>query len=337
MTAAPFDIDNEIAESFVDLIGRTPMMYLRGTMRQHPACKATIAVKLETENPMGSVKDRLALGIILKNEAAGIFKPGETVIVESTSGNTGISLAQLGAVRGYRVIITMPETMSMERRCLLKIFGAELVLTPASLGMRGAMRKALEIYNTTPHACLVQQFTTPFNAQIHYETTGPEIWRQTHGKVDAVVIGTGTGGTLTGVARYLLEKNPNIKIIAVEPAESPVIAGGKPGPHKIQGIGPGFVPDTLDVSLISEVIAVSTADAVRVAKYLPSVDGVFGGFSTGANVCAALWLGERPDMEGKLVVAFASSYGERYLSTSLFEDIREDVLSLSVISASELN
>lgn len=327
-----FDRKNGIAESFTDLIGETPMLYLRGLNKS----KALIALKLESENPMASVKDRLAMGIFLKNEAAGTFVPGKTVIVESSSGNTGIALAHLGAVRGYKVIITMPETMSLERRCLLRIFGAEVILTPGSMGMKGALKKAREIVASTPNAVFADQFATKYNAEIHYETTGPEIWNQSQGKVAAVVAGVGTGGTISGVGRYLKEKNPDVELIAVEPQESPVISGGTPGPHKIQGIGAGFIPEVLDKSLLKEVITVSSDEAIKTAQALPKSDGVFAGFSGGANVFAALKLAERPEYEGKLIVAIVPSFGERYLSTLLYQGIKDEVANLPVVPAAEL-
>jgi cysteine synthase len=335
--AALFDRNNDIASSFLDLIGQTPMLYLPAAAVPEAARKAKIALKLECENPMASVKDRLALGIILKNEQAGKFKPGETVIVESSSGNTGIALAHLGASRGYRVIVTMPETMSLERRCLLLLFGAEVILTPGSMGMKGAIKKARSIVESTPNAVLADQFGTSYNAQIHYETTGPEVWAQTKGKVDAFVAGVGTGGTITGTGRYLREKNPDVKIIAVEPSESPVISGGNPGPHKIQGIGAGFLPDVLDKSLLTETIQVSSDDAIQTASQLPRTTGVFGGFSAGANVHAAIRLAERPEYEGKLIVAVIPSFGERYLSTALYQGIRDAAAALPIVSVAELS
>ncbi|CUG89794.1 cysteine synthase, putative [Bodo saltans] len=336
--SAPFDRNNDIASSFLDLIGQTPMLYLPPAAVPEAARKAKIALKLECENPMASVKDRLALGIILKNEQAqaGKFKPGETIIVESSSGNTGIALAHLGASRGYRVIVTMPETMSLERRCLLLLFGAEVILTPGSMGMKGAIKKAKSIVESTPNAVLADQFGTSYNAQIHYETTGPEVWAQSKGKVDAFVAGVGTGGTITGTGRYLREKNPDVKIIAVEPSESPVISGGNPGPHKIQGIGAGFLPDVLDKSLLTETIQVSSDDAIQTASSLPRTTGVFAGFSAGANVRAAIRLAERPEYEGKLIVAVIPSFGERYLTTALYQGIRDAAAALPVVSAAEL-
>lgn len=334
--AIAFDRNNDIASSFLELIGQTPMLYLSPSMYPEAAKKAKIALKLESENPMASVKDRLALGIILKNEQAGTFKPGETVIVESSSGNTGIALAHVGASRGYRVIVTMPETMSLERRCLLLLFGAEVVLTPGSLGMKGAIKKAKAIVASTTGAVLADQFATKYNAQIHYETTGPEVWAQTKGKIDAFVAGVGTGGTITGTGRFLREKNPDVKLIAVEPLESPVLSGGNPGPHKIQGIGAGFIPEVLDRSILSEVIQVSSDDAIQTASDLPRTTGVFAGFSAGANVRAAIRLAERPEYEGKLIVAVIPSFGERYLSTALYQGIRDAAASLPVVPVAEL-
>eukprot|EP00744_Colponema_vietnamica_P001887 GILI01003062.1.p2 GENE.GILI01003062.1~~GILI01003062.1.p2 ORF type:complete len:383 (+),score=112.84 GILI01003062.1:131-1150(+) len=329
---ANFDKNNNIASNMVDLICQTPMVYVN----RLNTTKAKIAVKLESENPMGSVKDRLALGIFSKSERDGKFIPGKTVIVEATSGNTGIALAHIGAIRGYRVIITMPETMSLERRSLLKILGAEVILTPGSLGMKGAIAKAKQVVAETPNAVLSEQFSTPYNAEIHEETTGPEIWQQTQGKVDIFVSGTGTGGTITGVAHYLLKKNPNVKIVAVEPSESAVLSGSAPGPHKIQGIGPGFVPDVLDTKIISETIKCPSEEAIRVARALPQNEGIFCGFSGGAAVFAALELAARPENEGKLIVAIIPSYGERYLSTILFDSFTKEAAALPTVPASEI-
>lgn len=328
MTPPAFDRDNEIALNITQLIGSTPCVYLN----RMNTSRANIILKMESENPLASVKDRLALAIIDKAEADGKLIPGKSVIVEATSGNTGVGLAYVGAVRGYKVVITMPESMSLERRCLLGIFGAELHLTPAALGMRGAVLLAKKILLRNANAVLANQFSTKYNAQIHEETTGPEIWRQTQGKVDAFIAGVGTGGTLTGVARYLKKQNPNIWIVAVEPAESPVLAGGKPGPHKIQGIGAGFIPDVLDMSLVNEVLPVSSDDAIAVAQKMAKSDGIFCGFSSGANVCAALKLGERREFEGKNIVTIIPSYGERYLSTALYRDVLEKVKKIRVAS-----
>lgn len=333
MSLGTFDKNNGIADSMVDLIGQTPMVYLN---RLNEGNGAKIALKLESENPMGSVKDRLALGIFAKSERDGKFIPGKTVIVEATSGNTGIALAHIGAIKGYRVIITMPETMSLERRTLLKILGAEVVLTPGSLGMKGAIAKAKQIVSETDNAVLSEQFSTSYNAEIHEETTGPEIWKQTQGKVDFLVAGTGTGGTITGTGRYLLKQNPDVKIVAVEPSESAVLSGSAPGPHRIQGIGPGFIPDVLDTKMISEVIKCPSDEAMRLARALPQSEGIFCGFSGGACVSAALELAKRPENAGKLIVAIIPSYGERYLSTALFEAFTQEAAALPTVPASEI-
>lgn len=336
MSSAPlgtFDKNNGIADSMIDLIGQTPMVYLN---RLNAGNKAKIALKLESENPMGSVKDRLALGIFVKSERDGKFIPGKTVIVEATSGNTGIALAHLGAIKGYRVIITMPETMSLERRTLLKILGAEVVLTPGSLGMKGAIAKAKQIVAETENAVLSEQFSTPYNAEIHEETTGAEIWQQTNGKVDILVAGAGTGGTITGAGHYILKRNPDVKIVAVEPSESAVLSGSAPGPHRIQGLGPGFIPDVMDMKMISECIKCPSEEAIRVARLLPQQEGIFCGFSGGASVFAALELAKRPENEGKLIVAVIPSYGERYLSTALFEAFTQEAAALPTVPASEI-
>lgn len=329
---AYFDRTVDIANTAVDLIGGTPMVYLNKLNTTH----AKIALKLESMNPMNSIKDRLGMGIFLKAEKDGKIKAGETIIVEATSGNTGISLAHIGSIRGYRVILTMPETMSQERRCLLRILGAELILTPGSMGMKGAIIKAKQIVAATPNAVSADQFSTKYNAEIHFETTGPEIWKQTHGNIDFFVAGVGTGGTITGVARYLKTVDSKAKIVAVEPTESPVISGGKPGPHKIQGIGAGFIPEVLDKSLLDEVITVSSDEAIAVARKLPVSDGIFCGFSGGGNVHAALQIAQRPENAGKLIVAVIPSFGERYLSSVLFQSVRDEVAQLPVVPASEL-
>ncbi|KEG12860.1 putative cysteine synthase [Trypanosoma grayi] len=332
MSQEGFDKRTDVAESVAALIGETPMVYLKKMNKT----AAQIVLKLESENPMASVKDRLAYAIYDKAEKEGKIIPGKTVIVEATSGNTGIALAHLGAVKGYKVIITMPESMSTERRCLLRIFGAELILTPAALGMKGAVTMAKRIVSNNPDAILADQFCTKYNAQIHEETTGPEIWRQTKGRVDCFVAGVGTGGSLTGVARYLRSVGCQAKIVAVEPAESPVLSGGKPGPHRIQGIGAGFVPDVLERELVEEVIQVTSDEAVETANKLPRTEGIFCGFSGGANVCAALRIAERPEMAGKTIVTLIPSFGERYLSTALYPTLREEVAALPVVPASEL-
>ncbi|KAG5490248.1 hypothetical protein JKF63_00367 [Porcisia hertigi] len=330
--AAPFDKSKNVALSLEQLVGQTPAVYLNKLNHT----KAKIVLKMESENPMASVKDRLGFAIYDKAEREGALIPGKSVVVESTSGNTGVSLAHLGAIRGYKVIITMPESMSLERRCLLRIFGAELILTPAALGMKGAVAMAKKIVAANPNAVLANQFETKYNALIHEETTGPEIWEQTHHNVDCFVAGVGTGGTITGVARALKKVGCNARIVAVEPAESPVLSGGRPGPHKIQGIGAGFVPAVLDRSLIDEVHCVTSDDAVETALRLSLSDGIYCGFSGGANVYAALKIAERPEMEGKTIVTVIPSFGDRYLSTMLYKRIRDEVSSLPVVDASEL-
>jgi cysteine synthase A len=305
-----------IAESITDLVGRTPLLRLRigeGT-------GATILGKLESLNPAGSVKDRIGLSMIEAAEAGGLIQPGSSVIVEPTSGNTGIALAFVCAAKGYRCILTMPETMSMERRTLLKAYGAELVLTPGAEGMRGAILRAQEIASQTPGAFIPQQFQNPANPEIHRRTTADEIWQDTGGEVDLLVAGVGTGGSITGVAEVLRELRPGFRAVAVEPADSPVLSGGAPGPHKIQGIGAGFIPDVLNVDAYDEVITVPSDDAFAMARRLAREEGVLVGISSGANVWAALQLARRPESAGKTIVTFLCDTGERYLTTPLFAD-----------------
>lgn len=323
----PFNKYDDVAESFDQLIGTTPAIYLKNLN----TTAAKIVLKLESENPMASVKDRLGLFIYENEEKAGRFKPGETIVVEATSGNTGIALAHLGAIRGYKVIITIPESMSIERRCLMRVFGAELVLTSAELGMKGAIMMAQKIIASNPKAVLANQFHTKYNPMAHELTTGPEIWRQCKGNIHYFVCAVGTSGTLIGVSRYLKRMNSNIKCIAVEPAESPVLSGGEKGAHKIQGIGTGFIPAIFDWSVVDEVITVSSNDAIKMAKDLARREGVFCGFSSGANVCASLRLAKRPDMEGKTICTVIPSFGERYLSTALFKSISDEVQALPVV------
>lgn len=305
-----------VHESITDLIGGTPLLELTNLEREN-GLEARILAKLELFNPAGSVKDRIARAMIDDAEERGLLKPG-AVIVEPTSGNTGIGLASVAAARGYRVILTMPDTMSMERRNLLKAFGAELVLTEGAKGMKGAIAKAQEIADATPGSFMPGQFANPANPAIHRRTTGPEIWKDTDGKVDIFIAGVGTGGTLTGVGEYLKTQNPAIKVVAVEPAGSPVLSGGTPGPHKIQGIGAGFVPDTLNTAIHDAVISVENEDAFAMGRLLARQEGVLAGISSGAAVFAALQLARRPENLGKVIVALLPDTGERYLSTPMF-------------------
>lgn len=307
----------KIYQKITDMVGTTPLLELREYTSAN-GCKARILAKLEYMNPAGSVKDRVAVRMIDEAEKAGILHKGD-VIIEPTSGNTGIGLACVAAARGYRLIITMPETMSMERRKLLSAYGAELVLTPASKGTKGAIRKANELADEIG-GFVPSQFTNPYNPQAHYETTGPEIWKDTEGNVDIFVAGVGTGGTITGTGKYLKEKNPAVKIVAVEPAGSPVLSDGIPGRHKIQGIGAGFVPDTLDIEIYDEIIAVSDEDAYLTCRELVRTEGALCGVSSGAALYAAKNLAERPENEGKTIVVLLPDSGERYLSMGVFDE-----------------
>ena len=308
----------QIVNSIVDAIGQTPLVRLN---RLSEGLPGNIAVKLEFYNPAGSVKDRIGRAIIDAAEEAGALKPGGT-IVEGTSGNTGIALAMVGAARGYNVILTMPETMSAERRVLLRAYGAKIVLTPGTDGMKGAVEKAKEIVESTDNAVLASQFSNEANPAIHYKTTGPEIWDATDGKLDIFVSGIGTGGTISGAGKYLKEKNPNLKIVAVEPQDSPLLSEGRVGPHKIQGLGANFVPDTLNRDIYDAVIAVSGEDAIRTSRALATEEGILGGISSGAAVYAAVEEAKKSENKDKLIVAVVPDFGERYISTVLYEDIR---------------
>ena len=307
-----------VYRKITDLIGGTPLLELTNYEKANEL-NAKIYAKLEYFNPAGSVKDRIAKAMLDDAEEKGLLKPG-AVIIEPTSGNTGIGLASVAASRGYKVILTMPETMSVERRNLLKAYGAELVLTEGAKGMPGAIAKAKELAGQTPNSYIPSQFTNPANPAVHLKTTGPEIWADTDGKVDIFVTGVGTGGTLSGVGAYLKSQNPNVKVVAVEPATSPVLSGGKAGPHKIQGIGAGFVPDTLNTDIYDEILPVQNEDAFATGRALARSEGVLVGISSGAAVFAAAQLAKRPENAGKVIVALLPDTGERYLSTPMFAD-----------------
>lgn len=314
---SPATFRGKIYDSIIDTIGATPLVRFK-RLAAEAGVKADIVGKLEFFNPLASVKDRIGVALVEAAEASGALQPGGTII-EPTSGNTGIALAFVAAAKGYKLILTMPESMSLERRKMLQLLGAEIVLTPASKGMTGAVRQAEELAAATPGAIIPQQFKNAANPAIHSRTTAEEIWADTNGKIDILVSGVGTGGTITGVGRVLKARKPDVRIVAVEPEDSPVLSGGAPGPHKIQGIGPGFVPDILDRSVLDEILQIGNETALSTARKAAKIEGIPVGISSGAALAAALELGARPENEGKLIVAIIPSFAERYLSTALFD------------------